>query len=348
MTDSNHGSDKPIGISGDHLLFGTENPFGTANGKSSPAGMPPMRKMPPTMGGKPPDGWQPPMADINWIKRKYLDVPYDTLSKAQCLDIFLPENGDGPFPVLVHIHGGGFAVGDKRDDHMNVYLKGLFEGFVVCSVGYRLSGEKRFPAAVLDVRQAIRFLRMNATKYCIDPEKIAAIGGSAGGNLTAILAMNIPNGDFYMESDASVFSAQPTIQAAVDQFGPTDFKKMDQQARENGISFVNHDHPSSAESEYLGVPIPMANSELCDKANPATYISETMCPLLIQHGRQDRLVPFQQSEEFFNRIIEKIGVGRALFMPFETADHEDSQFFTDVNLSFVWRYLKEILIPGRL
>lgn len=344
MTKTIHAPNEPKNIPGDQTLFGKENPSDTGNGKLPYTGMPSMGFFPPRMEGKPPQGWHPPMADISRVTRKYLDVPYDTLSKAQRLDIFLPENGDGPFPALVHIHGGGFAVGDKRDDHMNSYLKGLDEGFVVCSVEYRLSGEERFPAAVLDVRQAIRYLRKNGAKYCIDTGKIAAIGGSAGGNLVALLAMNIPNGDFFLESDASVFSTQPYIQAAVDQFGPIDFKNMDQQARENGVSLVNHDHPYSAESEYLGVPIPQAGRDLCDKANPTTYISEAMCPLLIQHGRQDRLVPFQQSEEFYKSIVERLGAGKAVFTPFDTADHEDRQFFTDTNLSFIWRYLKENLI----
>jgi len=344
MTETPHKADKPYAMTGDQALFGSDDPFGAADGRSPSAGIPPMGKMLSGLDRKPPRGWRPPLADISWVKRKFLDVPYDNHSKAQCLDIFLPENGEGPFPALVHIHGGGFAVGDKRDDHMNAYLKGLYEGFVVCSVEYRLSGEEHFPAAVLDVRQAIRFLRMNAASYCIDPGKITAIGGSAGGNLAAMLAMNIPNGDFYLESGAPAFSVQPYIQAAVDQFGPMDFKKMDQQARENGVSFVNHDNPSSAESEYLGVPIPQAGSDLCDKANPATFVSQAMCPLLIQHGRQDRLVPFQQSEALYQQIVERVGRGKAVFIPFDTADHEDRQFFSDLNLALIWRFLKENLV----
>ncbi|MEN6595276.1 MAG: alpha/beta hydrolase [Clostridiaceae bacterium] len=309
-------------------------------GGTPPKGMPPMG-MKPQHGDHPPMGWKPPRANIDWVKRKYLDVAYDTASSAQTLDIYLPENGEGPFPALVHIHGGGFALGDKRDDHMDAYLKGLHEGFVVCSIEYRLSGEARFPAAVLDVRQAIRFLREHAEEYAIDPNRIAAIGGSAGGNLTAILAMNVPNGAFVGESGS--FMMQPFVQAAVDQFGPTDFKRMDQQARTNGVSFVNHDEPRSAESEYIGEPIETASEETCEKANPAYYVSDAMCPILIQHGRVDKLVPFQQSESFYHAICDKLGQGRAVFMPLDTADHEDRQFFTDENLSIIWTFLKDKL-----
>ena len=79
--------------------------------------------------------FEPPMADISWVKRKFLDIPYGE-SKAQAIDIYLPDEGEGPFPLVLHIHGGGFAFGDKRDDHMNAYLTGIKEGFAVASVAY--------------------------------------------------------------------------------------------------------------------------------------------------------------------------------------------------------------------
>lgn len=100
--------------------------------------------------GAPPPGWTPPMADISWVRRKYLDIPYAGQSPNQRLDIYLPQEGEGPFPLLIHVHGGGFAFGDKRDDHMNAYLKALGWGWAAASVEYRLSGEAPFPAAVLD------------------------------------------------------------------------------------------------------------------------------------------------------------------------------------------------------
>ncbi len=193
------------------------------------------------------------MADISWVKRKYLDIPYSDVSKNDILDIYLPDEGDGTFPLVVHMHGGGFGIGDKRDDHMDTYLKGLAHGYAIASVEYRLSGEAIFPAAVLDCREAIRFLRRNAADYMIDPDRICALGGSSGGNLSAMMAMNIPNGEFYGE-EGKTFDGDCTVQAAVDQFGPMDFRVLDDQARENGISFVDHDDANSAESAYMGGP----------------------------------------------------------------------------------------------
>lgn len=293
--------------------------------------------------GGPPPGWQPPMADISWVKRKYLDIPYGTESKAQCMDIYLPEEGEGPFPALIHIHGGGFAIGDKRDDHMDAYLTAIKHGMAAISIEYRLSGEAIFPAAVLDVREAIRFIKKNATEYKIDADKLVAIGGSAGGNLAAMLGMNIPNGAFAGEKSAENYEETPFVQLTIDQFGPMNFKTMDEQARKNGISKVEHDEPFSPESKYLGMALADAPAELAAKANPATYISDAMCPILVQHGTVDKLVPYEQSIEFVHAIEEKLGKKRVTFMALEGADHEDKMFFKEENMNVVFDFIKKHL-----
>lgn len=329
---------------GDKPPFDGEPPFG---GPPPFGGKPPFDGMPPTgdrpIRRGPPQGWNPPMADISWVKRQYLDIPYGTESKAQCLDLFLPEKGDGPFPVLIHIHGGGFAIGNKRDDHMDAYLKGLHRGLAVASIEYRLSGEAIFPAAVLDCRAALRFLKAHGAEYHIDPDRIALIGGSAGGNLVAMMAMNIPNGAFPGEKQADEYSELPRIRAAVDQFGPMNFKTMDDQARQNGISNVNHDVPTSPESKYIGVAISEASQELCDQANPATYASERMCPMLVQHGTADKLVPYEQSVEFVEALKAKGLGGRVRFVPLPGANHEDKMFVAEENMDLVFDFVTKYL-----
>lgn len=98
---------------------------------------------PPEGPGGPPVGFQIKMADIDWVKRKFLDVPYADQSPSQRLDIYLPEAGEGPFPLVVHIHGGGFGMGDKRDDHMDTYLKGLSLGYTAPPGGREHRGAGR-------------------------------------------------------------------------------------------------------------------------------------------------------------------------------------------------------------
>lgn len=283
------------------------------------------------------------MADISWVKRKYLDVAYGNQSMAQCMDIYLPEEGEGPFPALIHIHGGGFMIGDKRDDHMDAYLTAIKRGMAAVSIEYRLSGEAIFPAAVIDVRNAIRYLREHAGEYHINPDKLIAIGGSAGGNLAAILGMNIPNGEFTGEDSTENYKEQPFVSLAIDQFGPMNFRTMDDQARKNGISKVEHDEPFSPESKYIGVAVADADDELVSAANPTTYINDKMCPMLVQHGTADKLVPYEQSVEFVNAIREKLGDDKVEFIPIEGANHEDKKFFAEENMNIVFDFINRKL-----
>lgn len=295
-------------------------PFGPGGGK------PPMGGFPfAPGGGKPPFG-APPLVDVSHIRRSWLDVAYDSRSDAQKLDVFLPEEGEGPFPLLIHIHGGGFALGDKRDGHIKKLLDCLDKGWAFATINYRLSAEAVFPAAVEDCKKALAFLRENAANYQIDPARMATIGGSAGGNLSAMMAMTEP------------------VVCAVDWFGPTDFAVMDRQARTNGFSFPNHDEAFSAESAYLGMPLPEAEAALIQKANPMHYISESMKPLLIEHGSVDKLVPPEQSKILYEAICEKLGPDRARYFVIGGADHEDRLFESDENMALVWAFLEKYLI----
>ena len=283
------------------------------------------------------------MAQVDGIARKALDVAYASASPSQRLDVFLPEEGDGPFPALIYTHGGGFAFGDKRDDHLEPYLRFLAPGMAVVAVEYRLSGEAIFPAAVLDVRQAVRFVKTHAARYRIDPSRLIAIGGSAGGNLAAMLGMNVPNGAFPGESAAACGGVQPDVLAAVDQFGPVDFKAMDAQARAGGVDIADHDLPDSPESRYLGISVAKASAALCDQANPLTWAGPGMGRLLVQHGTADRLVPFQQSEAFVAGLRRKSLGDRVRFTPLEGADHDDPRFASGENLAIVQDFISSVL-----
>ncbi len=289
---------------------------------------------------KRPDPGMDTPAETGWIKRKVLDLPYASDSPAQRLDIYLPNEGEGPFAALVYFHGGGFAMGDKRDRHLERYLTGLSHGLAVAAVEYRLSGEAKFPAAVLDARSAVRFLKKEGKKYGIDPNRLAAIGGSAGGNLAAMLAMNIPNGQFCGES-CKEGEVEPFVQAAVDQYGPINFASMDQQSLKG--SPIIHDDADSPESQYLGAAVSEAPSELLQAANPISYLSDAMCPILVQHGTDDLLVPYGQSEEFVSAIREKVGGSAAEFTSLAGAGHDDPLFASEKNLAAVFDFLKRKL-----
>jgi acetyl esterase/lipase len=289
--------------------------------------------------GPPPDDafFQIPMADVSHIQRKWLDLPYATLSPAQKLDIYLPDQGDGPFPVLLHIHGGGFAIGDKQDQHILAYLKGLTHGYAVVSVNYRLSGEAIFPAGLQDVKASIRWLRANSQTYHLNSDKIAACGGSAGGNYAAMVCLTANVTEF---DDPRLGNPEYPchVQAAVDMFGPTDFLAMDTQLNENGFGPGDHGEAHSPESRYLGAMLSEVPLKV-ELANPMTYIHKHMPPLLIQHGRLDTMVPVQQSMIFAEKLEKYAGPDRFEFDIIEGAGHADPLFETDANMERVFAFL---------
>jgi acetyl esterase/lipase len=286
--------------------------------------------------------FQIPQADVSHIHRKWLDLPYANISNAQKLDIYLPDDGEDPFPVVLHIHGGAFAIGDKRDMPVTAYFLGLQRGYAIISVNYRLSGEAIFPAGLQDLKASIRWIRANQKQYCLDGTRIAACGGSAGGNYSAMLCLtpNVPELE-----DLSLGNTEfpCDVQAAVDMFGPTDFLKMDEQLAESGFGPSDHSEADSPESRYMGTKITEIPSKV-QLTNPMTYIHKDMPPILIQHGRMDHLVPVQQSIIFVEKLKKYVPTDRFEFDILESADHGDPLFETEENMKRVFSFLDKHLI----
>jgi len=288
--------------------------------------------------------FQIPVADVSHIRRKWLDLPFANRSPAQMLDIYLPDEGDNPFPIILYIHGGGFAIGDKRDFHVLSFLKGLERGYAVVSVNYRLSGEAIFPAGLQDIKAAIRWLRANSEQYHLDGNRIAACGGSSGGNYATMVCLtdHVPEFD-----DLSLGNPDYpcNVQAAVDWFGPTNFLKMDDQLCESGYGPANHGQADSPESRYLGAKLSDVPLRV-ELANPMTYIHTNMPPILIQHGRLDSLVPVQQSVIFAEKLEKYVSRDRFEFDILEGAGHGDPLFETDENMARVFSFLdKHLNLP---
>ena len=136
---------------------------------------------------------------------RYADRPLE-------MDIYRPKGAWGELPAVVCIHGGGWAKGN-RASHAKVAQALAARGYVAATISYRLSGEAPFPAAIHDCKAAVRFLRANAKEYGIDTKNIGAIGLSAGGHLTALLATS--NGIAELEGEGGSAEFSSKIQAAV-------------------------------------------------------------------------------------------------------------------------------------
>ena len=282
-----------------------------------------------------------PLADVSHIRRKWLDVVYADLSPSQKLDIYLPDEGEGPFPVILYLHGGAFSIGDKRDIYVLNILKSIKRGYALVSVNYRLSGEAIFPAGIQDVKAAIRWVRANCEKYQLDGNRIGVWGCSSGANYAAMICLTDCVTEFDDHSLGNPDYAC-NVQAAVEWFGPTDFLKMDEQAEENGFGLTNHGESDSPESRYLGAKISEIPLKV-ELANPMTYVHGHMPPLLIQHGRLDELVPVQQSMIFVDKLEKYVSPDRFEFDIIEGAGHADPLFETDENMDRVFSFLDKHL-----
>ena len=232
--------------------------------------------------------------------RTVSDVRYAGVSRAQVLDLHVPS-APSPVPLVVLVHGDDFAGGDKRNVLAVPTLLG--RGFAVASVNYRLSGEARFPAAVQDVKAAIRWLRAHAGEYGIDPARFAVWGTSAGGYLATMAGVS--GGVWSGLDDAGLGNATVSaeVQAVVAWYAPADFAAMDTQARRvaacTGRSPV-HDDASSAESRWLGAPVQSA--PLLRASDPVAWLPSVprgrLPTFLLVHGSVDCSVPPGQSTQW--------------------------------------------------
>jgi acetyl esterase/lipase len=263
----------------------------------------------------------------------YSNVAYASTSSSQVLDIWMPEGATGPVPLVIFVHGGAFMGGDKSMEGGNV-ASVLAAGYAAASLNYRLSGEALFPAAVQDVKAAVRFLRANAPQYGLDPDRFAAWGESAGGNLVAMIGTTGDQSTVLDDPSLGNVGVSSAVQAVVDLYGPTDFLQMDAQFAAAPPAACNgqvqaHDPADSPESAYLGAPIQTVPDQAA-AANPITYIgaAKTLPVFLIAHGDSDCLVPNQQSE-ILHEALQAAGA-TSTFNLIEGASHGDQAITTSL------------------
>jgi len=270
----------------------------------------------------------------------YADVAYASVSSAQKLDLYLPE-GDGPFPLVLLVHGGAFMMGDKAAGDATTGVDQLLSlGYAVASVNYRLSGEALAPAQIQDIKAAVRFLRANAQEYKLNPAKFGAWGGSAGGSLVALLGTSCNVAELE-GADLGNADQSSCVQAVVDWFGPIDFLQMDSQF--SGTSCpANHDEANSPESMLVGAPIQDVPEKVA-QVNSITYVSTDDPAFFIEHGTADCNVPPQQSQLLYDALKSALGEEKVTLTFLEGAGHGGSQFTADANLKLVTDFFDQYL-----
>ena len=209
------------------------------------------------------------------------------------LDLAIPREGNGPFPALVCIHGGGWRGGDRKQLAKSIEVF-AGRGYVAATISYRLTHVAAFPAQIEDCKAAVRWLRANAAKYHIDPDRIGAIGFSAGGHLACLLGTT--RASDALEGTGGNPTQSSRVQAVVSFFGPTDF--------------TTKNWSDDLEKSVL-VPLVGASfgdrPDLYKRASPVTYVNREAPPFLFFHGTKDDLVNIRHSRLLAEKL-QAVGV----------------------------------------
>lgn len=248
------------------------------------------------------------------------------------------EVSTGKQPLIVWINGAGWRKCDKN--LMSAEMQFLAEaGFAVAFVQYRCSAEGWFPAQLQDVKTAVRFLRANADKYGIDPDRVGTIGRSAGGHLSSFMAMNLDGYDTEEYADQS-----SKVQASVNLFGPVDVLKLNLIEVEK---FKDPNHRWHKIEETHGGALmggdPATIIERSPQATVNNFINDKMAPLAILHGDQDPLVPLEISKEFYAQICEAGLEDRTDLYILKNGGHGTREFFQKETKDIITNFFKKNL-----
>lgn len=221
------------------------------------------------------------------------------------LNMARPKQGAGPFPAIICIHGGGFRAG-TRDGFDSLCIQLAEHGYVAVTVSYRLAPKYQFPAAVYDVKEAVRWLRANASQYKIDPQQIGATGGSAGGHLAQFLAVTSDVGEF--EGDGGNADYSSAVNCVVNFFGPSDFTK----------SYGASVDAAEVLPLFLGGNLEQQRKRHIE-ASPLYWVTPNAAPTLCIHGTKDSYVAHEQAVWLIERL--QAADVEATLMSIEGADH---------------------------
>lgn len=210
------------------------------------------------------------------------DVSYCTAdNSSQKMDVYFPDSG-GPWPVVVYVHGGSWMRGDKTEALMFAGSM-TSQGYLVVSINYRLYPPARFPGMIEDVKCAVRSLRAHAAEYNLDPNRVGAMGVSAGGHLVALLGTSDQSAGWdvgeYLDQSSSV-------KAVIAMAAVTDLTK----------NFPNADIETM---RHVGF-----GEDNIVQASPITHVTSDDPPFLLIHGDRDELVPYEQSQLMYARLVQ--------------------------------------------
>ena len=282
------------------------------------------------------------------------------------LDLYLPEpGGEEQISLLIYIHGGGWMEGSKEDCPAEPFVQ---RGYAVACVDYRLASAPQgcpaalvFPAQIEDVKAAVRWLRVNAAQYGLDPERFGALGDSSGAHLAALLGVS--SGVAALAGTENP-AASAAVQAVVDWFGPVDVTQgpivfeddpcvtpWDALVQKYGGEETPYFYWTAAWGTFLGGSLadPVVRDRAA-QASPLTYVDAGDPPFLIIHGAEDDMVPVEQGERLALALQDAGVEAEFIIVPgaghgFGSPDGEVMPEFIEPTLAFFDQHLKGAVAP---
>jgi acetyl esterase/lipase len=204
------------------------------------------------------------------------------------LNLARPKAVSTKHPCVLCIHGGGFRAG-KRDRWDGLCKQLAERGYVAATITYRLAPKYQYPAAIHDVKTAVRWLRANAAKYQIDPDRIGVVGDSAGGHLAQFLGVT---GDVVaFEGDGGNSNQSSRVQCVVNYYGPSDFTQ----------SYGKSVDAAEVLPLWLGGNLETARNKHIE-ASPLNWVTPHAAPTLLIHGTKDNYVNYEQAVWMHDRL----------------------------------------------
>lgn len=244
------------------------------------------------------------------------------------MNLIIPKHREHhkKMPVILWLCGGAYSVVSNSAwiPEMMYFAE---RGFVIASAEYRTSNKAAFPAGIIDVKSAIRYLKVHSEQFCVNPNQIFVMGESAGGTYACLAGATGNNREWDQGDNLSVDSS---VAGVVDFYGLCNIQKC--------LVIKNDIVPSWAMQAFLGEDTYEVN---VIKASVINYISEKSAPFLILHGTEDKTVPIEQSDELYEKLIAN-GV-YAEYYQIKGAGHGEDCFYQNDVKSIVFSFLNRIL-----
>lgn len=279
--------------------------------------------------------------DVSDISRKRMGLHYAAPDGSRrTFDLYYPEAGEGPFPLIVNISGGGWYYGHPTSIHLGRSVHtSVARGYALASIACTSSREKKFPYQIQEARCALRHLKKNARTLSLDPGFTALWSSSSGAHLSLLTALtrgdpyfDVPGGDRVSDRVDAVAAVYPCcrLDATAEDFYAI------------GLKPVNYrSGPRCAESIFLGALVE-DSPELCRLAAPITHVHPDMPPVMVLHGTADTVIPYTYTVEFVRRCREVAGGDRVRSYIIPGAGHSDPRFKSEEMCGRILDFLDQV------